>query len=88
MRRSGTVSDEGEALTATFGSQLMLRLIGGWFISPSSLPVKAQATFAAHDTGTLVSIHVGDAMGVGVKTGMNDKYNQAVHEVAEALAAA
>lgn len=63
-------------------------LIGGWFISPSSLPVRAHATFTPSDAGTLVSIHVGDAMGVGVKTGMNEKYNEAVHGVAEAPAAA
>lgn len=86
--RKGTVTDEGGVLVAKFGSQLLMRLVGGWFVSASTLPVRAQAAFASTDNGTLVTIDVGDAMGVGVKAGMNSKFTEAVNAVADTLAAA
>ena len=88
VARKGDLVEEGDAVTAKFGSQVLMRLVGGWFVPASTLPVKAQATFAPSDAGTLVSIHVGDAMGVGVKAGMNGKFTDAVNGIADTLAAA
>ena len=87
-RRSGKIVEEKDEIVAKFGSQLLMRLVGGWFVSSSTLPVRATLSFSPLESGTLVRIHVGDAMGVGVKTGMNDKFTTAVNEIADALAAA
>lgn len=85
--RKGKIEDEADALAAKFGSQVLMRLIGGWLSPASWLPVRASATFVALDTGTQVNVHVGDAMGIGFKAGMNSKYETAVNEIADALAA-
>lgn len=86
--RKGKVVDEADGVAAKFGSQVLMRLIGGWLSPASWLPVRATATFVALDAGTQVNVHVGDAMGVGFKAGMNGKYEKAVNELADALAAA
>ncbi|MFN3255007.1 MAG: hypothetical protein ACE37B_04880 [Ilumatobacter sp.] len=86
--RKGKIASADDGLTAKFGSQVMIRLIGGWIAPTKFFPVKATATFAASDAGTDVRIHVGDAMGVGTKKGMTKKYEQAVNELADHLAAA
>ncbi len=87
-QRKGKVVEDQETIVAKFGSQLLMRLVGGWFVSSSTLPVKATISFTPLEAGTLVRIAVGDAMGVGVKTGMNDKFTTAVNEIADVLAAA
>lgn len=84
--RKGKITQDGDGFTAKFGSQAMVRLIGGWIVPTKFFPVKATATFAASDVGTNVRLHVGDAMGVGTKAGMTKKYQQAVNEVADHLA--
>lgn len=84
--RNGKLSDESDAIAAKFGSQVLMRLVGGWLSPASWLPVRATATFVALDAGTQVNIQVGDAMGVGIKAGMNSKYEIAVNEIADTLA--
>lgn len=87
VARKGKIQTDEAVLTAKFGSQLMLRLIGGWLIPVSAFPVKADATFAPVDGGTAVTINVADSMGVGMKAGMKGKYEKSVNGHADALAA-
>ncbi|MFK7917280.1 MAG: hypothetical protein AB8G14_04315 [Ilumatobacter sp.] len=85
--RNGKLTDEADGVAAKFGSQVLMRLIGGWLSPASWLPVRAKASFTALDSGTQIELHVGDAMGVGIKSGMNKKYESAVAEIANTLAA-
>jgi hypothetical protein len=72
----------GDELSAKFGSQVMLRIVGGWLMPTKSFPVKANATFVPTANGTEITLHVADAMGVGTKAGMKGKYERAVTELA------
>lgn len=87
VARKGKIQPGVAVLTAKFGSQLMLRLIGGWLMPISAFPVKADATFTPVDGGTAVTINVADSMGVGIKAGMKGKYERAVEGHADALSA-
>jgi hypothetical protein len=85
--QGGKVADDGAGLSAKFGSQLLLRLVGGWFIPAGKFPMKATATFSPAGAGTSVTIDVADAMGVGVKAGIKGKYERGVTQLADQLAA-
>lgn len=81
--RKGKILDGGdEYLSAKFGSQAMLRIVGGWLMSARFFPVKAHASFTPTSDGTEIILTVTDSMGVGTKAGMKAKYEQAVTEVA------
>ncbi len=85
--KGGKVTDDADGLSAKFGSQLLLRLVGGWFIPAGKFPMKALASFVPAGSGTAVTIEVADAMGVGMKAGIKGKYGRGVTELADQLAA-
>lgn len=85
--QGGTPADDPTGISAKYGSQVLLRLIGGWFIPASKFPMKATASLVPTATGTDVVLDVSDAMGVGVKAGIKGKYERGVTELADALAA-
>lgn len=70
------------------GSQLALRLKGGWIASPSDFPILVGVALQPMSSGTEVRIAVADGLGIGSKWGMRKKYEQSVAEVADALVAA
>lgn len=81
--RKGKILDGGDGyLSAKFGSQVMLRIAGGWLMPTKFFPVKAHASFTETSDGTEITLTVADAMGVGTKAGMKAKYERAVIEVA------
>ncbi len=55
------VSEVGESIEATHGSQARMRLAGGWFIGGDKLPKKLVGAPGGEGT----SIRVEDTMGVG-----------------------
>ncbi len=87
--RKGKIIDSAEdELAAKFGSQVMLRIVGGWLMPTKFFPVKARASFTPTSTGSEITLSVSDAMGVGTKAGMKGKYERAVTELADGLTAA
>jgi hypothetical protein len=48
------------------GSGCLTRLIGGWFVGPSTLPKKGTINLVASGDGTQVTVHVEDALGFGL----------------------
>jgi hypothetical protein len=76
-----------DGLSATYGSQVLLRLVGGMFIPTSKFPMRATAALTPAGAGTTVTLEVADAMGVGLKAGIKRKYERAVTELADRLAA-
>lgn len=82
VARKGKITDDEGELSAKFGSQLMLRIVGGWLMPTKTFPVKAHAAFVPTANGTEVTLRVADAMGVGTKAGMKGKYERAVTDLA------
>ncbi len=59
--------EEGEfhSLVATQGSQLWTRLLGGWFVRPTTLPKQARVTFTETGKGLRVRASIEETMGFG-----------------------
>lgn len=81
-RKGKIIESAGGDISAKFGSQTMLRLVGGWLIPTKFFPTKAHAKFTATSNGTEVTLTASDSMGVGTKAGMKTKYERAVIELA------
>lgn len=62
------VDDAGAAdeILLRGGSQVAMRLLGGWFVKPTTLPRRATVKLMAGAEGTRVDARIEDAMGVGV----------------------
>jgi hypothetical protein len=62
------VDDPGttEEMLLRGGSQVALRLIGGWFIKPTTLPKRATVSFAPSAEGTRVDAKIEDTLGLGI----------------------
>jgi hypothetical protein len=60
--------EEGEfhSLRATQGSQLWTRLLGGWFVSPATLPKRALATFTETRKGLRLRVTIEETLGFGI----------------------
>ena len=48
------------------GSQVALRLLGGWFVKPTTLPKRATVKLVPGAEGTRVDAKIEDAMGPGL----------------------
>lgn len=82
----GRSSATSEGLSAKFGSQIVMRFLGGWFVSNSKLPIRADVRVTASADGSSdVVVDVRDSMGIGSKWRMEEKYQSAVNDVADAL---
>jgi hypothetical protein len=75
-------------LEARSGSQVKLRVLGGAFIAPSSLPVRVVVDAAATPRGSELTVTAADAIGFGLKTGMKGKYTGRLDEIVSGLRAA
>jgi hypothetical protein len=75
-----------DRLEGRTGSQVALRLKGGWIAKPEEFPVVAAVLLLPGATGTVVRITVADDLGFGLKAGVTKKYTQAVEGLADALA--
>ena len=82
------VSDTGDRLEIKSGSQAKMRLIGGAFIAATSLPARTVVTMTPEGGGTAVTVTADDAVGLGLKTGMKDKYEQWLAAIVDELHAA
>lgn len=61
------LDEEGEfhCLRAAQGSQLWTRLLGGWFVSSTTLPKEARVTFGETSKGLLLRVNIEETMGFG-----------------------
>jgi hypothetical protein len=82
------VIQETDHLEMVSGSQVKLRLIGGAFVAPASLPVRTIVDAAATVTGSELTVTATDAVGFGLKTGMKKKYERWLEEIISGLRAA
>ena len=69
-------------ISATRGSQLKMRAIGGMLVDMKVLPVYVQVTFIEDEGAGTVQVDARDDLGFGLMVGMETKYNQAVHDIA------
>jgi hypothetical protein len=60
--------EEGEfqTLSAAQGSQVWTRLLGGWFVSPATLPKEARVTFTETAKGLRVRATIEETLGFGL----------------------
>lgn len=82
------VAHRPEHLEVLSGSQVKLRLLGGAFIAPSSLPVCTVVDATATAGGSEVTVRATDAVGFGFKIGMKRKYERWLAEIISGLRAA
>ncbi len=69
--------DAPDEFQATQGSQLKTRLLGGWFVSPESLPKRAVVRLKAFDGGVKVWAVIEESMGFGfLDPILKDKYEK------------
>ena len=80
-------SDETQ-IECEFGSHLKSKLLGELFVSGETLPKKALIKFTETENNeTHISIRVTDTHKFGFKAGFVNKYEQALKELAESIAA-
>jgi hypothetical protein len=70
------------SLTATRGSQVAIRTLGGFLIPTSQFPLIARIHCTSGEDGDVAEITVEDNMGFGSRLGINGKYQQACDEFA------
>ena len=72
----------GNGLAATQGSQVQMRVLGGWFVNPKKLPKRVTAE--PENTGSAVTGE--DTMGVGIMDAkLEAKYQKAFAELERSL---
>jgi len=69
-------------LTATRGSQMKMRLIGGAFVNIKVLPVKLAVDFINTGEEQRVNFYAADDLEFGLMVGMETRYKQAVQDMA------
>ncbi|OWK45141.1 hypothetical protein [Fimbriiglobus ruber] len=60
------IEDDDEKIVAKQGSQLKTRLLGGWFVSPESLPKRATIRLRETSEGTRVKAVIEESLGFGI----------------------
>jgi hypothetical protein len=77
---------EDRVIECKFGSQVMMRLLGGAFISHTKLPKLAIVRLIeTKQGGTTVTLEVREAVGVGFKVGMIKKLRVSLDRLAEEI---
>lgn len=76
-------ASSGSIVAVSGGSQLRTRLLGGYFVTPSSLPIRAEVTLPTHDGPALeVKVRVQDRLGIGIRDrALKRRYEAAAEEV-------
>jgi hypothetical protein len=59
-------AEAGDEILLRGGSQVAMRLLGGWFVKPTTLPKRATVKLISGPEGTRVDAKIEDAMGPGV----------------------
>ena len=69
-------------LTASRGSQLKMRLVGGAFVNIKVLPVLLAVDFIKTESDQRVNFSAADDLELGLMVGMKTRYEQAVQDIA------
>jgi hypothetical protein len=92
LNRHGlAIQSRGEgALRVSGGSGIKMRLLGGWFVNPRTLPKVGTITRVGADSGQLeVTMHLEESMGFGVlDRKLARRYGEAFEQVASSVEAA
>lgn len=75
-------------LTAKRGSQTKMRTLGGAFVNLKVLPVRLEIDFVETGNHGTVEIFAASNLGVGVMLGMEEKYRDAVADLADLVVGA
>lgn len=74
------VKAQGDAWELEGGSQIRMRLLGGWFIKAAALPKRGLVT----RVGEGMALHLEDALGFGVMDPkLRSKYERTLTEIAD-----
>jgi hypothetical protein len=80
----------GDTLELSGGSGIKMRLLGGWFVNPKTLPKLGSIRLRSLESGVVeIALHVEEAMGFGVlDRKLAGKYQETFEEVASDVEAA
>jgi hypothetical protein len=74
--------ESSSRITATRGSQIKMRLLGGAFVNIKVLPVKLGVDFINTGQEQRVNFYAADDLEFGLMIGMETRYKQAVQDMA------
>ena len=79
------VSLDGNSIVCDFGSLLQSRLVGEFWVSKATLPKQAVIQMQASNAGTSLILDVKDTHKFGFKWGFEQKYEEALQELSQAI---
>ncbi|HET7416062.1 MAG TPA: hypothetical protein VFJ61_00330 [Solirubrobacterales bacterium] len=90
LEREGLTIEKSTSTETTLvlrgGSQLRTRLLGGYFVSPKSLPIRAEVHLPVNDGAGKVELRVEDSLGFGVRDGaLRKRYELAADQLEQSL---
>ena len=89
MLNGRVVRSEGNSIACDFGSLLLSRLVGEFWVSKATLPKQAVIQMeAASSGGTRLVLDIKDSHKYGFKLGYVKKYEEALQELSELLLSA
>ena len=83
--KAKVASNAGSTVVLKRGSQAKMRLLGGFFISESDLPVIATVEFDSSSPKE-IQVTVTEHLVVGIMSGMGDKFQRSCTEFAKLIA--
>lgn len=80
------VEDRGPGRLVLYqGSQWKMRLLGGWFVSPRTIPKRLVLTLEPCEVGVAVRMELSEAVGFGI---LDDLFKQRINQSFDLLQAA
>jgi len=88
LRKDATLLEaDSRRIEAVLGSEARTRLLGGFFVSKETLPVKLTLQMNESASGTEIDATIQDNFGPGIRTGMVGKYKEYMTNLFNLLAA-
>jgi hypothetical protein len=88
LRKDATLLEaDSRRIEAILGSEARTRLLGGFFVSKETLPVKLTLQMNESASGTEIDATIQDNFGPGIRTGMVGKYKEYIGNLFNLLAA-
>ncbi len=85
-RKVSIVESRDGEIAGKQGSQLVTRLLGGWFVKPATFPKLLAIRYEKHNSGCLINVRIEESMGFGVLDAhFKSRYEDYFSEFMEAL---
>ena len=89
VRKNATIIEaNSKRIEATLGSEARTRFFGGILVSKETLPVKITLRMNESASETEIDAIIQDNLGVGLRTGIVDKYKEYIQNLLNLLATA